>query len=336
MAAGSRDRKGAVAPIHNEPILVPMRMLALILLALPAFAADWNPRAAADYLDARQKEWFDWPAANANAKPCVSCHGGLTYLLARPALRRVLHEAEPTAYETGLLASLRDRLARRTAGDLFPQAVEPHRSEGAGVESVFAAYFLRTPEALSRLRSLQSESGAYPWFSLNLEPWEQAKSAYFGSALAYLADPNDRLRAYLVREFDSQPLHHKLMAVWSAAVPAGTRKAALDELWRRQSPDGAWTLDALGPWVQQSGAPPQPGSNAYATAFAAIAAQKSGVPSSDPRLAKALSWLRAHQDPKGYWETVSMNKRRPPESIPAGFMRDAATAWAALALAEAK
>ena len=28
-----------------------------------------------------------------------------------------------------------------------------------------------------------------------------------------------------------------------------------------------------------------------------------------------------------------MNKRRPPETIPAGFMRDAATAWAALALA---
>src|SRR6059058_3854804 len=102
-------------------ILAPMRMLCALLCAVPVFAADWNPRAAADYLDARQKEWFAWPAANANAKPCVSCHGGLTYLLARPALRRVLHEPDPTTYETGLLDSLRDRLPKRAPLDLFPK-----------------------------------------------------------------------------------------------------------------------------------------------------------------------------------------------------------------------
>ena len=53
----------------------------LMLSALPAACADWNPKLAAQYLDARQKDWFAWPAANGGAKPCISCHTGLTYLL---------------------------------------------------------------------------------------------------------------------------------------------------------------------------------------------------------------------------------------------------------------
>ena len=34
--------------------------------------ADWNPRAAADYLDARQKAWFAWAPAKASGGPCIS------------------------------------------------------------------------------------------------------------------------------------------------------------------------------------------------------------------------------------------------------------------------
>src|SRR3954466_6828670 len=138
------------------------RCLLTLLLPVLAGAADWNPRAAADYLDARQKEWFAWAPANANARPCVSCHGGLTYLLARPALRRVLHESDQTAYETGLLDSLRTRLAKRTVKEMFPTAVEPHLSEGAGVESILAAFFLRTPDSLDRMWSLQFVDGGFP------------------------------------------------------------------------------------------------------------------------------------------------------------------------------
>src|SRR4051794_4321210 len=163
-----------------------MRMF-LLLVAIPAFAAGWNPRAAADSLDARQKQWFAWPSANSNGVPCVSCHTGATYLLARPALRRILGEAEPTRYETGLLDSLRSRLAKRTAKELFPKAIEPHLSEGAGVESIFAAYFLRDSSSFDRMLSFQTPEGGWPWFSLDLHPWEQAESAYYGAAVAALA-----------------------------------------------------------------------------------------------------------------------------------------------------
>src|SRR5207245_7799545 len=37
---------------------------------------------------------------------CVSCHTGVTYLLARPVLRHALNEGQPTTYEKGLLGGL--------------------------------------------------------------------------------------------------------------------------------------------------------------------------------------------------------------------------------------
>ena len=88
----------------------------LAAAAAPALTADWNVRAAASYLDSRQKDWFAWPVANRQGTPCLSCHTGLTYLLARPVLRRALAESAPVEYETGLLDSLRAGLKRPSKG----------------------------------------------------------------------------------------------------------------------------------------------------------------------------------------------------------------------------
>src|SRR5215471_12842512 len=106
------------------------RCIVLILAAAPLFAADWNPRLAASYLDSRQQAWAEWPKAKAKGGTCVSCHTSAIYLMARPALARVLGEKERTRYEAGLLDSLRARL------DLV------EATPGRGVESIFAALFL--------------------------------------------------------------------------------------------------------------------------------------------------------------------------------------------------
>src|SRR5215469_8296533 len=58
--------------------------------------SDWNPRLAADYLDAREEAWYKWQIAGINGGPCISCHTPVPYLLARPALRRILGEPQPT------------------------------------------------------------------------------------------------------------------------------------------------------------------------------------------------------------------------------------------------
>jgi squalene-hopene/tetraprenyl-beta-curcumene cyclase len=307
---------------------------------LSAFAADWNPRLAAEYLDARQKEWFDWPTANANAKPCVSCHTGMTYLLARPALRRALHEDTPTTYETGLLASLRSRVDKR----------EPPAGPGLGVETVFAARFLGTPEALERMWALQIKDGegkgAWNWFSLELDPWEMPHSRFYGAAVAAMAIPSAdqargearELASYLAREQAGQPLHNRLMLLWASTqfpeiLRATDRRAIIEQAWKSQQPDGSWTNDAMGPFATHDGAPESKGSNAYMTAFAAYVMQQAGGDPANAKLARALAWLRGHQDPQsGAWLAVSMNKEFPAGSQQSKFMSDAATGFAALAL----
>jgi hypothetical protein len=315
---------------------------ALSVLAVPG--ADWNPRLAAQYLDSRQKEWFDWPTANSAAKPCVSCHTGMTYLLARPALRKALGEEAPTAYETGLLASLRSRVDKR----------EPANSQGLGVESIMAARFLATADAYDRMWALQLHEGpakgAWNWFSLELDPWETPESRFYGAAMAAMSVPAkdhgrpeaQELIAYLTRERAHQPLHHRLMLLWASTrfpsvLPAAARTAIVDEAWKKQQPDGSWTTEALGPFEAHPNAPHAEGSNAYATAFAAYVLQQTAGDAPNPKLARALAWLRTHQNAEcGCWQAVSMNKQFEPGSMQSKFMADAATSFAVLALLSQK
>src|SRR5579863_6696849 len=112
-------------------------------ICTPAFCADWNPQRAADYLDARQKAWFDWKVAKASGGPCFSCHTCSTYLFARPALRRVLGEKQPTEWETGLLDALNARSTVDQPAGISPLFTkEPVASQALGVETVLSALFL--------------------------------------------------------------------------------------------------------------------------------------------------------------------------------------------------
>jgi squalene-hopene/tetraprenyl-beta-curcumene cyclase len=312
----------------------------LALSLLPASGADWNPRLAAQYMDSRQKEWFVWPRANAAAKPCVSCHTGMTYLLARPALRKALGEDTPTVYETGLLASLRSRVDMK----------EPAAAPGLGVESILAARFLATGDTFDRMWALQihegAARGAWNWFSLDRDPWEMPESRFYGAALAAMTVPAKdhgrpeakELVAYLNREQAKQTLHNRLMLLWASAgfpeaLPEAARRTIVDEVWKKQQADGSWTMDALGPFQAHVKAPRAEGGHAYATAFAAYVMQQAAGDPANPKLARALAWLRTHQDPEsGCWQAVSMNEQYEPGSIPSKFMADAATSFAVLAL----
>ena len=334
---------------------------AVVFMAATAvvLTADWSPQAAARYLDGRQQQWFEWKPALSADGPCVSCHTGMTYLLARPALRRVLKEDQPTVYERGLLDRLRAKVGAKPPGAL------------QDVESIFAAMFLaqqddratmgaNTHKAFEQLWSLQqsegSAKGAWKWYAANLDPWEHSGSSYFGASLALLAlgstpadyqqhaEVRDRaaaLTTYLTAD-TARPLHDRLAFLWASSVrpsalPESTRTALVAEVFAKQQVDGGWTAASLGPWTPHPDAPPASGSDAYATSFTAFALQRGGVRASHPGLSRALAWLRDHQDPAtGAWLATSMNKKRPPGSMEALFMQDAATAFAALALIEAQ
>ena len=186
-------------PSTHPSIARGLRASALLVLAtLPGLAGDWSPKLAAQYLDSRQKEWFAWPAAKRPGGPCISCHTGVTYMLARPALRRVLGETEPTAYETGLVEGLTARVGSGV-DDALKAMKEPVASQSVGVEAIFAALFLDQAkpagrQAWDRLWSTQLHNGAakgsWPWFDFDTDPYETADSGFFGASLAALAISN--------------------------------------------------------------------------------------------------------------------------------------------------
>jgi squalene-hopene/tetraprenyl-beta-curcumene cyclase len=342
-----------------------MRTLLFLALSLSwaagvHVAPEWNAQRAADYLDDRQRQWVEWPRAQSANGPCVSCHTGMTYLVARPALRRVLRETEPTKYETILLNRLRSNVGAKPPGAL------------RDVEVIFAALFLvsneagqstlsaDTEKAFDQLWTLQLQDGvgrgAWKWYQVDLDPWETADSLYYGASLAALSvgmapaeyrhrphvRPNiDRLVQYLQEGMPRQPLHNRVALLWASSklpelLSASTRQALIEEIFRGQAADGGWAIQSLGPWQAHAAAPESNGSSSYATGFIAyVLQQASATPRDDRRLQRALEWLRTRQDPiSGAWTAVSMNKTYPTGSMEQSFMRDAATAFAAAALAK--
>jgi len=325
-------------------------VIAVLVAVAPVRGAGWSPQLAAKYLDDRQRDWFAWPQAASPDGPCVSCHTGMPYLLARPALRRLLNEPQPTMYETGLLNRLRANAGAKPAGAL------------QSVETILAAMLLPQGDPAQRptfdqlwaLQQKESElKGGWRWYAANLEPWETPPQFRFGASLAALAigsapaDLRDaeRIRAldrYFQDDVQSRPLHARLAMLWASMklpsiLAAPARQAIIDELLKKQQADGGWTLESLGPWTEHPAAPVSPtagASDSYATAFTAFVLTQAGGRATRSSSGRALDWLKAHQDPQsGAWPAVSMNKKYPAGSMQEKFLQDAATAFAAAALA---
>jgi squalene-hopene/tetraprenyl-beta-curcumene cyclase len=337
------------------------RVSVAVFLAVPAVAGEWNARQAERYLDGRAAQWVVWKRAEAVGGPCISCHTTLPYLLARPALRRKLGETGPTDFETKLLAGARVRASKTADG---PRPAKPNDSDAVISALVLALDDARqgtlgadTEASFRRMWAVQlgdgKDAGSWHWAEFDLEPWETPEAAFYGAALAavavgsapgYQSRPEIQanlkpLREYLCGAQSTQPLANRLLLLWAAEkwkglLGAAERREVLDAVWKKQGEDGAWTLAALGPWRDRPHAPPSEGSNAYATGLAAFLLRQAGTPAEDSRLGRAQAWLRGHQDAsEGFWDAVSMNKKYEAGSMPEQFMRDAATAYAVLALA---
>ena len=330
----------------------------------------WNREGAAAYLDARQAWWMDWPtAARDHETFCISCHTATPYALARTALRT--GTTMPGAVERRLLTNVETRVTAWQEVEPFysdEQYRVPKTSESRGSEAILNALILAnrdarsgalsdtTRRAFDNLWALQVTSGeaagAWPWLNFGLEPWEGAAAQYYGAALAgvavgrapgeYFSTPGiqtevTRLGNYLKTEADTQHLFNRLTALWASTVLPGAldapqQQAIIDEAWRRQRDDGGWSLASLGTFERRDGTSLDTGSDGYATGLVTYALQLAGVPRHDPRLENGLAWLIRHQDPDGSWPASSLNRERDPASERGRFMRDAATAYAVLAL----
>ena len=340
-------------------------VLGVTLMSHPADAQttndlQWDPVAAATYLDERQSWWMNWePAQREGDTFCISCHTAVPYALSRSALRSAGGETALVPQEEALLDNVRRRVR------LWSE-VAPERLESRGSEAILNSLVLATRDArdsrlsddarlaFDHLWEMQLDgSGAWPWLHANLEPWEEDGGPYYGAALVAIAvgtapenyarevanaDRVDRLRSYLIANYEDQNLFNRLTALWASTRLPGLigldeQAALIEETLVRQREDGGWSLSSLGPYQLREGSPRPTESDGYATGLIAFVLLQTGTQSAQHELKRALAWLSANQETAdGSWPAQSLNKHRDPSSGIGRFMRDAATAYAVLAL----
>src|SRR5437016_4004495 len=268
-------------------------------------ASSWDQKAAAAYLDQRAAWWMEWPkAARDHETFCVSCHTAVPYALSRPALRKSLAEAAPSANERRLLDNVAKRV--RLWKEVAPFYSDADRGvyktvESRGTESVLNALILSSNDAphgqlsndtrmalenmWAEQQTTGNKKGAWSWLRFANEPWEADDSDYYGAALAaiaagtapgnYLARPEIQnnlkmLREYLNRESAAQPVINRVALLWASAKLPGLldpqqQKAIIAEVLGKQQPDGGWSLSSLaGGWKRNDGTPQEVKSDGYA------------------------------------------------------------------------
>jgi squalene-hopene/tetraprenyl-beta-curcumene cyclase len=204
------------------------------------------------------------------------------------------------------------------------------------------------------------KKGAWLWLRFKNEPWEADDSDYYGAALAAIAvgtAPENycrrpelqnnlkMLREYLNREYAAETLSNRVVLLWAAAklpglLDAQRQKAIINEALGKQQADGGWSLASMtGDWKRHDGTPQEAQSDGYATGLIAFALEQAGIPRENTQLKQGLVWLENHQNKTdGFWLAYSLNNNEEHHISPdtARFMKDAATAYAVLALSESK
>jgi squalene-hopene/tetraprenyl-beta-curcumene cyclase len=204
------------------------------------------------------------------------------------------------------------------------------------------------------------KKGAWLWLRFKNEPWEADDSDYYGAALAamavgtapenYRARPEIQnnlkmLREYLNREYAAETLSNRVVLLWASAKLSGLldperQKAIINEALGKQQADGGWSLASMvGDWKRHDGTPQEALSDGYATGLMALVLEQAGIPRENTQLQKGLEWLANHQNKTdGFWLAYSLNNNEQHHLSPdtARFMKDAATAYAVLALSESK
>jgi hypothetical protein len=342
------------------------------LFAAETGSANWNPKAAADYLDGRMIWWSTWKtAARDHDTFCVSCHTAGTYAVGRSALRTALGEKEVSPAELTLLDNVvkRVRLWKETE-PLYPDDKRgPGKTaESRGTESIFNALVLArydapkgklSADAKLALDQMWAEQlttgdhrGAWAWLEFQNAPWE-GSSQYYGTALAAIAagsapegyasrpevrDGMKAMREYLLRERDAQMPIDRVMLLWASGAVRGLltkeqQKALVEEVLAKQQEDGGFSLSSfVAGWKRHDNTPLETKSDGYATGLITYALGQAGVSRDESHIKRAAAWLVTHQEPDGRWLAWSLNKQRDLQSDVGKFMSDAATAYAVLAL----
>ena len=313
----------------------------------PTFSA----AVARDHLETGAKLW-------AEQKQCVSCHTHGLFAFVRPQL-----SADWGRPPDELRGFLVDQMRSIAAGDGYSGSVPTQLAYVAAGLAEWDAHLgestsPETDEALRALFKMQADDGSFAvkdrWPPLNSGTYHGTTRAAMAVAAAPgwsegLTDDGlvariDELKTFL-RDAPPRNDHERLLLLWTSTrmgglLRPGQRQKLVDVVWSRQLPDGGWSIRSFatadtwngGRKAAQMMAEPdygRPQSDGYQTGLAVVVLRDAGIPADDPRIRRAVAWLRSNQRESGRWWTRSLN-------IDSRFhyVTYSGTAYAVLALAK--
>ncbi|MBA7640289.1 hypothetical protein ES703_47954 [subsurface metagenome] len=297
------------------------------------FIEEFSFSAAVRFMDSAALTWQE-------KRKCFACHSNYAFLLARPA---VTHEVP--VHKT--IRSALEHLAEN------PRRPKYWVTEAVMVASVLAQndaattgkLHTSTRKALDRIWAAQRKDGGWTWLDDNEPPSEI--DDHYGVTMAAIgvgAAPDkysqtsaakkglEKIREYF-RNNPPANMHHRAMKMLASLhvdriMTDAERRDVIKDLFALQKRDGGWGLATLGNWKRSDGKEQDyESSDGYGTGFAIYVLRCAGVPAQDPRIQKAIAWLKTHQRASGRWFTRSMKQDSK------HYITHSGTAYAILALA---
>lgn len=273
-------------------------------------------------------------------RQCFTCHTNYAYLYARPQV-----DAQAAAHQE--VRKFAEEMIEKRWPDKGPRWDAEVVATAAALaynDSVTTGKLHPlTKAALDKMWTVQKKDGGWNWIKCGWPPMEYDDDYGAGlGALAVAVAPEEyrkteaaqagiaKLKEYLAKN-PPPTLHHSAMLLWASSygepfLTAEQQKKVVDELLALQRPDGGWNLPSLLPWKRDDGSAQSTDSDGYGTGFTVYVLRRSGIPAEDPRLQKAVSWLKQNQRESGRWFTRSLKKDSN------HFISHAGTAFAVMAI----
>ncbi|MBL9084448.1 MAG: hypothetical protein JNK76_21785 [Planctomycetales bacterium] len=292
-------------------------------------------------------------------RKCVACHTNGLYMTVRPALAAQL--GTPDAAQRSFLVDTLRKKQNEAASNL-KRGTTPEQLIylAAGLAEwdrhVTGKLSPETDEALRIMFTIQRDDGSWAaldcWPPYESDSYHPATVAAMAVATApdWLANLKDeatlagiaKLKNYLRK---TPPPHDygRVLLLWAALrmpdlLDDARRRELVDQLARHQRPDGGWSIRNFaepeqwgkGNRAEKLRAEPEfttTPSDGHMTGLAVVVLREAGVPKNDPRLKKAVAWLKSNQRESGVWWTRSLNTDK------FHFITYSSTAFPLLALA---
>jgi len=295
----------------------------------------FSPQLAVDYMEQGALAWTqDWK--------CVACHTNGSYMVVRPLLTPQLGQPQKELRDF-FVATLREEQATDPA-DLRPEldaTQEVYVAAGLAIWDANVTHHLspETAEALDMMFRLQRADGDWTISDDNNPPLESkdyqlatVAARAIGNAPGWLAQQRGKpieakillLEKLLRSESKLQGDYDRTDLLWASTELPGLLGAARQQqliqlILSHQKADGGWSIRTFAQpeeWGKGNRAEKlraelelsDPPSDGHMTGLAIIALRKAGVPSSDPRIQRGVSWLLTNQRSSGRWYTRSLNR----------------------------